>query len=330
MTYSIVARDDATGELGVAVQSHFLAAGAKVPGAEVGVGAVATQANVHSLYRNRGLRMLLDGASAEEALAACLAIDPMPEVRQVAMIDSHGRTAVHTGSGCWGAASQHAEVGVCAIANTVANSKIPEAMVVAFQAAEGPFALRLLAALDAAERLGGDVRGRQSAAIYIVAGRRSDGTENEALIDLRVDNDPDSLEQLRSAVCLALAFAPMWRVIRGPACRGPVAPTPEETAEALDVLDVAQREYGTQNVEPTFWRAVALWRASRQEDAAVVLAEIAADNSGWRLLFNDVVSRWPIPRSGNDHLIGGELPARATKSEEIHVPPETTMGRNHV
>jgi uncharacterized Ntn-hydrolase superfamily protein len=296
MTYSILARDIVTGQFGVAVQSHFLAVGNKVPGALSGVGAVATQANVRTAYRADGLQMLADGSSAQEALDACLANDPMSEVRQVAMIDADGRTAVHTGAGCWGSASHHAVSGVCAQANTVASLAIPEAMVSVFQSSEGPFALRLLAALDAAEALGGDLRGRQSAAIYIVDGDRSE-VEDDVLIDLRVDNDPEPLAKLRIAVGLALAFTPMWNAIRGPACRGPVTPTPDETNEALEVLDVAQREYGPQNSEPTFWRAVALWRASRQKEASQVVADIARDNPGWTLLFDDVVSRWAIPPS---------------------------------
>lgn len=295
MTYSIIARDEVTGQFGVAVQSHFLAAGRNVSGTLAGVGAVATQANIRIAYRTDGLRMLSAGMSAEEALGACLAEDPQADLRQVAMIDASGRTAAHTGSGCWNAASHHAAAGVCAQANTVASRAIPEAMVAAYQTAAGPFATRLLAALDAAEALGGDLRGRQSAAVHIVGGEPVADVENEGSLDLRVDNDPEPLAKLRTAVGLALAFAPMWRVIRGPACRGPVAPTPEETAAAIAVLDAAQQEYGPQNLEPTFWRAVALWRASRQHEARQTVAMIARDNPGWAVLFEDVVSRWPIP-----------------------------------
>lgn len=166
-------------------------------------------------------------------------------------LDASGRTAAHTGSGCWNAASHQEEAGVCAQANTVASPAIAEAMVAAYQTAAGPFATRLLAALDAAEARGGDLRGRQSAAVYIVGGEPVADVEDEALLDLRVDNDPEPLAKLRTAVGLALAFAPMWRVIRGPACRGSVAPTPEETDAAIVVLDAAQREYGPQNREPT-------------------------------------------------------------------------------
>lgn len=295
MTYSIIARDDATGQFGVAVQSHFLAVGRNVPGALAGVGAVATQANIRTAYRTDGLRMLSEGRSAEEALATCLTEDPHPEVRQVAMIDASGRTAAHTGSGCWNEASHYAAAGACAQANTVASRAIPEAMVDAYRTAEGPFPLRLLAALDVAEALGGDLRGRQSAAVYIVAGEPAVDVEEDGLLDLRVDNDPEPLAKLRTAVGLSLAFAPMWRVIRGPACRGSVAPTPEETDAAIAVLDSAQQEYGPQNREPAFWRAVALWRSSRQREAGEAVALIARDNPGWAVLFDDVVSRWQIP-----------------------------------
>ena len=295
MTYSIVARDDATGQFGVAVQSHFLAAGRHVAGALAGVGAVATQANLRSAYRTDGLRMLSEGASADEALAACLASDPEPDLRQVAMIDSSGQSAAHTGTGCWDAASHHAEHGVSAQANTVATAAIAETMVVAYRTFAGSFADRLLAALDAAETHGGDLRGRQSAAMYIVGDEPFSDSADDVILDLRVDNDPEPLAKLRTAVGLALAFTPMWRVIRGPACRGPIAPTTQETDEAIAVLDTAQLAYGPQNVEPAFWRAVALWRASREGEARRALRMIARDNPGWVVLFDDVVSRYPIP-----------------------------------
>ncbi|MEO7349444.1 MAG: DUF1028 domain-containing protein [Terrimesophilobacter sp.] len=300
MTYSIIARDVVTGQFGIAVQSHFLAAGQKVPGALAGVGAVATQANVRTGYRKEGLQLLSNGASAEEALAASLANDPMPELRQVAMIDAQGHTAAHTGTGCWKAASHHADFGVSAQANTVADRAIPGAMVAAYQASAGPLSTRLLAALDSAEALGGDLRGRQSAAIYIVGGTHTVDVDVDVLMDLRVDNDPEPLAQLRTAVGLAIAFEPMWWAIRGPACRGPIAPSREETEEAFEVLTTAQGEYGPQNLEPTFWRAIALWRASRQQEARQALTEIAKDNPGWTLLFDDVVSRWPIPRTSTE------------------------------
>ncbi|MBX3094937.1 MAG: DUF1028 domain-containing protein [Cryobacterium sp.] len=294
MTYSIIARDADTGQFGVAVQSHFLAVGANVPGLLAGVGAVASQANLRVEYKSDGLRMLSAGASAEEALAACLANDALPEVRQVAFIDSQGRTAAHTGSGCWNAAAHFSKSGVSAQANTVASPAIPEAMITAFETTGGSFAIRLLAALDAAEELGGDLRGRQSAAISIV-GDLASRDAGDTLLDLRVDNDQEPLAQLRRAVDVAVAFAPLWRVIRGPACRGEVAPTPDETEEALLVLDQAQQGYGAENLEPTFWRAVAYWRASQKEEARKLVSWIARENPGWSVLFDDVTSRWPIP-----------------------------------
>src|SRR5690606_19129114 len=121
--------------------------------------------------------------------------------------------------------------------------------------------------------------------------------EDDAVLDLRVDDAPEPLAQLRAALGIAQAFAPMWQVIRGPACRGPVAPSARESDEAIAVLDVAQRAYGPHNLEPTFWRAVALWRGARQEEAVATIAVIARGTPGWATLFDDVVSRWSIPGS---------------------------------
>lgn len=293
MTYSIIARDERSGRLGVAVQSHFLAAAARVAGARAGAGVVATQANIGAAYRSGGLDLLAGGASADEALAVCMSEDPQPEVRQVAMMDARGEIAVHTGAGCWNAAAHHVAPGVAAQANMVASPAIPQAMVAAFQAHTGSFPERLLAALDAAEQLGGDLRGRQAAGILIVEGDAE--VDAEPVLDLRVDDDAEPLVRLRSAVARARAFVPMWDVIRGPACRGPVPPAADESVHAIEVLGTAQREYGRRNLEPSFWRAVALWRAGRQKEARVALDRIARDNSGWTMLFDDVVSRWPIP-----------------------------------
>ncbi|MBX3103988.1 MAG: DUF1028 domain-containing protein [Cryobacterium sp.] len=289
MTYSIVARDPESGQFGIAVQSHFLAVGAAVPSIKAGVGAVASQANLRIEYKDLGLKYLANGDSAGTALRKCLATDPNPEVRQVAIIDSVGNTAAHTGSACWNEASHYSKFGVSAQSNMVSSALIPEAMVNAFEKSTESFPFRLLAALDVAESLGGDLRGQQSAAI-LIAGDQEASEEHPAL-DLRVDNDAEPLVSLRKAVRIALAFAPMWRVIRGPACRGVAAPTNAETEEAIAVLQRAQTEYGVENLEPTFWLAVAKWRGNSQSEAEQLVSEIAKSNSGWTRLFQDVISR---------------------------------------
>ena len=290
MTYSIAARDPGTGLLGVAVQSHFLAVGRNVPYGRPGIGIVATQANVRAEYGPDGLARMAAGLPAAEALVACLADDPAPDVRQAGFVDAAGRAAAHTGSGCWRQAAHHTVDGATAQANMVHDAAIPHAMIEAYLAAEGTFAGRLLGALDAAESLGGDLRGRQSAALYIISGDPA-ATDNGVLVDLRVDNHADPLGELAGALRVHEAFVPLWDVIRGPACRGSQRPTPDETALALRVLRHAQVGYGPGNLEPTFWHAVALWRSGRRSEAELEISHIAEDNPGWRLLFTDVASR---------------------------------------
>lgn len=169
-TYSIVARDPATGELGVAVQSHWFGVGAIVPFAEAGVGAVATQSFVDPSYGPLGLELVRAGRTAPEALAGLLEADPHPDVRQVAMIDAAGNVAAHTGENAIIAAGHHTGENYSVQANLMGSETVWPAMVTAFEAARGDLAERMLAALEAAQAEGGDIRGRQSAALVVVSG----------------------------------------------------------------------------------------------------------------------------------------------------------------
>ncbi len=204
MTYSIVARDPESGQLGVAVQSHWFAVGPIVPWARPGVGAVATQANAEVSYGPRALALMETGASAEEALAQLLAADPGAAGRQVAVLDAIGRVAVHTGESCIPFAGHVAGGGVSCQANIMASQRVWPAMLDAFGSAPGSLTLRLLAALDAAEREGGDLRGRQSAAILVVPAA---GESWETVVSLRVEDDPDPLPELRRLVGIHQAYA---------------------------------------------------------------------------------------------------------------------------
>ncbi|MCX5730680.1 MAG: DUF1028 domain-containing protein [Deltaproteobacteria bacterium] len=172
-TYSIVARDTATGEIGVAVQSHWFSVGSTVPWAEAGVGAVATQSFVDPSYGPLGLDMMRAGRSAPDALAGLLAADPEREVRQVAMVDAQGRVAAHTGRKNIQAAGQHVGKDYSVQANLMANEKVWPAMAKAFEGATGDLAERMLTALEAAQAVGGDIRGQQSAAIWSSRARRA-------------------------------------------------------------------------------------------------------------------------------------------------------------
>ncbi len=202
-TYSIVARDSRTGELGVAVQSHWFSVGPIVPWARVGVGAVATQANAEISYGPRGLELMASGLPAPEALRRLLTEDPIAATRQVAMVDAEGRVAAHTGDGCIPYAGDIAADGVSCQANIMANEAVWPAMLDAYHGSDGPLRDRLLDALDAAEAHGGDVRGRQSAAIIVVP---ADGNPWDTSVSLRVEDDPEPLTELRRLVALQEAY----------------------------------------------------------------------------------------------------------------------------
>jgi uncharacterized Ntn-hydrolase superfamily protein len=193
MTYSIVARDPVTGELGVAVQSHWFSVGPIVPWARPGVGAVATQANAEPAYGPRALDLLAQGVSAPEALARLLSEDPLARSRQVAVVDATGAVAAHTGGACMPFAGDVQGEGVSCQANIMAVAEVWPAMLQAYTDAQGSLTSRLLTALDVAEATGGDLRGRQSAAILVVPAA---GDPWDTVISLRVEDHPEPLAEL--------------------------------------------------------------------------------------------------------------------------------------
>jgi uncharacterized Ntn-hydrolase superfamily protein len=203
MTYSIVARDPETGELGVAVQSHWFAVGPIVPWAQPGVGAVATQANAEIAYGPRALSLLSAGVGAQQALEQLMAGDPGAARRQVAIVDARGEVAAHTGSACIPHAGHVTADGVSCQANIMVSERVWPEMLDAYRAAAGPLTERLLAALEAAERAGGDLRGRQSAAILVVPAR---GEPWHTVVSLRVEDHPDPLVELRRLAALNDAY----------------------------------------------------------------------------------------------------------------------------
>ena len=202
-TYSIVARDPATGELGVAVQSHWFGVGAIVPWVMPGVGAVATQSIAEPAYGPHALDLLAGGASPAEALARLLAEDDRARYRQVAVIDGRGEVAVHTGEGCIAWAGHQSGREFSAQANMMASAEVWPAMAHAFEAAAGPLTRRLVAALHAAEARGGDVRGRQSAALVVAP---PDGEAWRRRVDLRVEDHPEPLAELDRLLDLQDAY----------------------------------------------------------------------------------------------------------------------------
>jgi uncharacterized Ntn-hydrolase superfamily protein len=202
-TYSIVALDKSTGELGVAVQSHWFSVGPIVPWAHPGVGAVATQANAEAAYGPHALELIAGGLDARTALDRLLAEDPSAEARQVAVVDAQGRVAAHTGTSCIPFAGHVTGDGVSCQANIMADAEVWPAMLEAYNASGGTLTTRLLDALDAAEGKGGDIRGRQSVAIVIAPAH---GEPWETLVSLRVEDHPDPLGELRRLVRLHDAY----------------------------------------------------------------------------------------------------------------------------
>jgi uncharacterized Ntn-hydrolase superfamily protein len=279
-TYSIVARDPATGELGVAVQSHWFSVGSMVPWAEAGVGAVATQSFVDPSYGPFGLALMRGGRSAPEALAALLAGDSGRDVRQVGMVDANGGVATHTGKMCIPAAGGQEGDGYVVQANLMEKPTVWPAMARAYESTNGDLAERLLAALDAAEAEGGDIRGRQSAAILVVKGTPTGRPWADRLFDLRVEDHERPLVELRRLVAVQRAYNHM---------------SAGDDCTAVKDWACAEREYGAaevlqpRNAEMAFWHAVALATNGRLDAARPLFARAFAADARWR----ELVKRLP-------------------------------------
>jgi uncharacterized Ntn-hydrolase superfamily protein len=206
VTYSIVARDKKTGEFGVAVQSHYFQVSPAVPWALAGVGAVATQSHVNLSYGPLGLDLLQAGYTAEQALKALTAGDPQADVRQCAIVDATGAVAAHTGSKCIPAAGHILGDGFSCQANLMDRDTVWAAMADAYTSTDAPLAERMMAALEAAEAEGGDIRGKQSAAMLVAAGTGTGRPWDDRLIDLRVEDAPEPLPELRRLLRIKRAY----------------------------------------------------------------------------------------------------------------------------
>jgi uncharacterized Ntn-hydrolase superfamily protein len=282
-TFSIVARDPATGELGVAVQSHWFSVGSIVAWAEAGVGAVATQSFVDPSYGKNGLELMRGGKSAPDTLKELLEKDEGREVRQVAMIDAQGRVDAWTGKNDIQAAGHIVGKDFSVQANLMLNDKIWPAMARACENTKGDLAERMLAALDAAQAAGGDIRGRQSAAIVVVTGKPTGMAWKDRTFDLRVDDSPEPLVELRRLVKLQRAYNHMNA--------GDLAVEKKDNEGAL-------REYGAaeklvpDSAEMIYWHAVALVNMGRVEESLPLFKRVFAMDRNWITL----TSR--LPKSG--------------------------------
>jgi uncharacterized Ntn-hydrolase superfamily protein len=272
LTYSIVARDPDTGELGVAVQSHWFSVGGIVPWARPGVGAVATQANAEVSYGARALELLAAGAAPEAALARLVAEDPGAATRQVAVLGANGEVAIHTGERCVPFAGHVIGDGFGCEANMMASERVWPAMAEAFSAAEGPLADRLLAALDAGEAAGGDIRGRQSAALLVVP---ADGDPWATVVSLRVEDDPEPLRELRRLLVVHEAYS--------------LATESERLAEEGRYEEAAQRtmrawELAPDNHELRFWAGLGMAQGGLLEPGVEVVRTAIEAHPPWREL----------------------------------------------
>ncbi|MGE0042544.1 MAG: DUF1028 domain-containing protein [Vicinamibacterales bacterium] len=273
-TFSIVARDPATGEMGVAVQSHWFAVGSIVTWAEAGVGVVATQASVDPGYGLRGLGLMRQGVAAPEALRRLVADDPQRAGRQVAMLDARGRVDAYTGPSAIAAAGHHVGQGYSTEANMMASDRVWPAMAKGFEEATGDLADRLLAALDAGQAAGGDVRGKQSAALLVV---KAEGTGRpwvgaDRVFDLRVDDDPEPIAELHRLVRLQRAY--------GHANRGDELMAEQKVDQAL-VEYAAASALAPEILELPFWHAVTLASIGREAEAAPIFTAVFKEEPVW-------------------------------------------------
>lgn len=271
-TYSIVARDPVTGDFGVAVQSHWFQVGPSVPWAEAGVGAVATQSFTRIEYGPKGLQQMREGRSAREVLDALLAQDPQKDVRQVAMVDAQGRVAAWTGPKCIAAAGDQTGAGFSVQANLMDKPTVWPAMARAFEAAKGDLAERMLAALEAAEAEGGDIRGRQSAALLVVRARSTGEPWRDRLVDLRVDDHPQPLAELRRLLALHRAYDEMNL--------GDEAVAVDDVPKAVEHYTRAAK-LAPEIAELPFWQAVTLFSIGKEEEALKLFREVFAREERW-------------------------------------------------
>jgi uncharacterized Ntn-hydrolase superfamily protein len=285
-TYSIVALDAETGELGVAVQSHWFSVGSLVPWAKAGVGAVATQSFVKVDYGPDGLKLMEGGMSAESALNKLVMEDEGEAVRQVAMIDVNGNVAAHTGSKCIYAAGHQIGNNYSVQANLMENETVWPAMAKAFENTEGDLADKMMASLYAAEGEGGDIRGKQSAAMLIVTGEPTGVPWKDVVMDIRVDDHAEPLKELKRLIRVHRAYQH--------ANKGDHYLELEEIEKALVEYEKAS-EFYPENPELPYWSAVTLASKGNLEQALSIFREVFQKEPRLRILTPRLVDAGLLP-----------------------------------
>jgi len=279
-TYSIVARDPETGEMGVAVQSHWFSVGTIVTWGEAGVGVVATQSFVNPAFGPDGLALLKSGMTADEAVDKLIADDEGREVRQLAIIDVNGNVKSYTGKNCIPGAGNIVGENYSVQANLMLNDKIPGAMSKAYEESKGPLADRLMTALYAAQEAGGDIRGKQSAAILIVQGESTGKVWEDRLIDLRVEDSPEPLKELSRLIEVHRAYDHM---------------NAGDLATEHGDMELAMKEYAAaekmfpDNEEMKFWHATTLVNNGDLEAALPLFKEVFSKNENYKILIPRLV-----------------------------------------
>lgn len=274
-TYSIVARDAETGEMGVAVQSHWYSVGTIVSWGEAGVGVIATQSLVNVSFGPRGLEMLKSGMTAHEVLDKLIEEDEGRDFRQVAIVDVNGNVAAYTGKNCIPDAGHIVGKDFSVQANLMLNKQVWPAMEKSFKESDGPLAERLVAALEAAEDAGGDIRGKQSAAILVVKGESTGKVWEDRTVDIRIDDNPQPLKELRRTLKVHRAYEHMNR--------GDLAIEHGDMEKALEEYSAAEA-MSPDNVEMKFWHAVSLANTGYVDDSIEIFREVFSKDENWKIL----------------------------------------------
>lgn len=275
-TYSIVARDPVTGEMGVAVQSHWFSVGTSVSWAEAGAGAIATQSFTNKSFGPRGLELLKQGLSAQQVLDKLLSTDEGREVRQVAIVDTKGGVATHTGKNCIQYASHFKGNGYSVQSNMMLTDKVTKAMANAYEKSSGkPLAERLLLALEAAQGAGGDIRGQQSAAMLIVPAKSEGKPWEERTVDLRVDDHPTPVKELRRLYTTQVAYQHMNN--------GDLAVEKNDMEGAMKAYNAAMKMF-PRNLEMQYWTAITLANNKQLDKAIPLLKKVFAQDKNWKEL----------------------------------------------
>lgn len=274
-TFSIVARDPETGEMGVAVQSHWFSVGSLVAWGEAGVGVVATQAFVNPSFGPRGLELLKKGMTAQEVVDTLISNDEGRNVRQLAIVDAKGNSAAYTGKKCIPEAGDIVGNGYSVQANMMLNNTVWSAMSKAFENSKGPLAERLVTALEAAQKEGGDIRGKQSACLLVVRGNATGNLWEDRLIDLRVEDNPEPIKEIKRLLNVYRAYEHMNK--------GDLAVEKNDMKLAMNEYNAAMKMF-PENLEMKYWTAVTLANTGEIEKALPMFKEIFAKDKNWKEL----------------------------------------------